>query len=217
MGQCSFCLQKIEDGARKCPHCGSFQNWRSKLSIGSTALSLLVALISVSAMAVPILVSVLRGETSDLKATLKRAERFSTYSTRTRTGMGDVYYGGLKHYLLADVLLTNRGEREALLYAASVSVRSEDETIHGQQRIDPERALIPAGASRFLALRIPLHTENVIFLPKAGWVHPDSLNPFAILDWSGTLVLETQNSKGQDVSLKLDITEKVLEGTQEKE
>lgn len=51
--KCLVCKSAIEDGASKCVHCNSFQNWRRFLGMSGTILSLLVALISVSAVTIP--------------------------------------------------------------------------------------------------------------------------------------------------------------------
>lgn len=37
---------EIEDGALKCVHCSSYQDWRRRLSVGNTTLALLIALLS---------------------------------------------------------------------------------------------------------------------------------------------------------------------------
>lgn len=52
---CRTCKEPIRVGAIKCIHCDSFQDWRGSLSLSSTILSLLVALVSVLAFAGPIL------------------------------------------------------------------------------------------------------------------------------------------------------------------
>lgn len=71
MGQlCVACKSEIEDGATKCVHCDSFQNWRRYLVFGNTVLALLVALISVSALAIPVFINALHEERSDVRIRL---------------------------------------------------------------------------------------------------------------------------------------------------
>lgn len=53
--RCRECREPLHPNARRCASCGAFQNWRRFLALSSTVLSLLVALISVSALAIPIL------------------------------------------------------------------------------------------------------------------------------------------------------------------
>lgn len=55
-GKCKFCREALREGATRCPACGSFQNWRRHLTLSATVLSLLVALVSVSALALPVFV-----------------------------------------------------------------------------------------------------------------------------------------------------------------
>lgn len=50
---CRMCSTNIPDSAQKCVHCKSFQNWRRHLNFSSTVLSLLIALISVTATVGP--------------------------------------------------------------------------------------------------------------------------------------------------------------------
>ena len=55
---CIACKALLRFGAKKCPECGSFQGRRRHLRFGGTVLSLLVALVSVTALGIPIVVSV---------------------------------------------------------------------------------------------------------------------------------------------------------------
>lgn len=64
---CSECRQHIPVGARICPTCGSYQDWRRFLSIGQTPLALLVALFSVATTLATIIPPLLTSSGSDLK------------------------------------------------------------------------------------------------------------------------------------------------------
>lgn len=61
---CIDCKQVVLAGQKKCAVCGSFQDWRRYLSVSSTLLSLLVALISVTGVVAPILKDTLTREES---------------------------------------------------------------------------------------------------------------------------------------------------------
>lgn len=52
MKRCITCAEEIPASAIKCNKCGSYQNWRRHIDFGQGALALLVALISVSTLAV---------------------------------------------------------------------------------------------------------------------------------------------------------------------
>ena len=54
--ECCLCMEPMRAGATKCTSCGTFQNWRRHLNLSTAVLSLLVALVSVSALAVPLLI-----------------------------------------------------------------------------------------------------------------------------------------------------------------
>jgi hypothetical protein len=51
---CTTCGEKIAASARKCIHCGTWQDWRRYLVFSNTVLALLVALVSVAAVAGPV-------------------------------------------------------------------------------------------------------------------------------------------------------------------
>jgi len=67
---CRICRKPIEPGAVKCTACGSYQNWRRFFSFGTIALSLLVALISVSTTAIQVTKNMFAKEQSDLRFSL---------------------------------------------------------------------------------------------------------------------------------------------------
>jgi len=50
---CRQCLSKIPLGARVCVNCGSAQDWRAQISLSSTVLALVVALVSVLSATLP--------------------------------------------------------------------------------------------------------------------------------------------------------------------
>jgi hypothetical protein len=51
---CKMCKHSIPFGALKCADCDSYQDWRNLFGISNTALALIVAVVSVSAQAIPI-------------------------------------------------------------------------------------------------------------------------------------------------------------------
>lgn len=63
---CKVCCESIQDGARKCIHCDSFQDWRRFLNMSGTVLALLVALITVSSTALPQMIALLTPSFSEV-------------------------------------------------------------------------------------------------------------------------------------------------------
>ena len=51
--RCRVCLNEIYEGAKKCTECESFQNWRRHLVLGTTTLTLVIALLSVLGSVAP--------------------------------------------------------------------------------------------------------------------------------------------------------------------
>jgi len=64
---CKLCRRPIPTGARLCAICGSYQNWLGGISRSGLVLSLLVALVSVSAVALPIFRTALRPARSEVR------------------------------------------------------------------------------------------------------------------------------------------------------
>ena len=56
---CKQCRIGIPHAARLCSHCNSYQDWRGHLTVSSSVLALLVALISVTTTALPVVSSAL--------------------------------------------------------------------------------------------------------------------------------------------------------------
>ncbi len=50
---CKQCACEISTTAKLCRHCNSYQDWRGRLSVSTTMVALLVALLSVATMAIP--------------------------------------------------------------------------------------------------------------------------------------------------------------------
>ena len=69
---CRVCGEEIKTSARKCVHCGSYQDLRSHLSSDTTTiLSLVVAIISLSITAIPVISNALKGESSNFSFSLQ--------------------------------------------------------------------------------------------------------------------------------------------------
>jgi hypothetical protein len=68
--RCKVCREDIRVGARKCTHCDSYQDWRRLMGFSQSVLSLLVALVSVSVVAVPVFYKLFATETDDLRISI---------------------------------------------------------------------------------------------------------------------------------------------------
>ncbi len=64
---CGACRSTIHIDAKKCPNCGSFQDWRRHIILSNTLFALLVALISVGGVFGPTIVELFRPIESNLK------------------------------------------------------------------------------------------------------------------------------------------------------
>lgn len=70
--KCGACGAEMPTNVRYCGHCNSWQDWRGHIHLSSTVLSLLIALISVTSIAVPWLKDSLRQDGSYIRATVVR-------------------------------------------------------------------------------------------------------------------------------------------------
>lgn len=88
---CRTCREPIRRGARKCVRCDSFQDWRRFMSVSTSALALLIALISVVSATGPGIKRLMIGDRSDLRfsylATVDEGMIFLVSNSGTRPGV----------------------------------------------------------------------------------------------------------------------------------
>lgn len=99
---CIVCKEEIKAGAQKCIHCDSFQDWRASLTVSSSVLALLVALVSVIGVTAPVLHSVLVKPNSRVLFAFEKAQLQSVF-----------------------VVASNPGDRPGSLGTAEIKVESE--------------------------------------------------------------------------------------------
>ncbi len=130
---CKFCKRRLEAGAVICNCCGHFQNWRSYLNFSHSILALLIALISVSTIALPVLLKVFENEDSNIVISYMYPELKKTFNFTRRPAP----------YTLDDFKLvlvaSNRGNRPGAIKSASLifGKYSYDLTIEGNRVIEP--------------------------------------------------------------------------------
>lgn len=86
-GRCTTCLEPIKPGAKKCLRCDSYQDWRRHLSISSSVLALLVALVSVLTFAIPVFKSATTPKDSSIQVSLQRIVDDDIYLLATNSGI----------------------------------------------------------------------------------------------------------------------------------
>ena len=64
--ECRSCKEEIKDGAIRCVHCDSYQDYRRYFRMSSSVLALLIALISVVTLATPVLEEALKPDDAKL-------------------------------------------------------------------------------------------------------------------------------------------------------
>ena len=67
---CVMCKEAVKAGARRCPHCGSFQNWRRHLTFSSVVLSWAIALISLLTVVMALVTKIATPEEENIQLRL---------------------------------------------------------------------------------------------------------------------------------------------------
>lgn len=103
--QCVVCRQPIPTGARKCTTCGSFQSWIRYLTFSNSVLSLLIALLSVSALGIPVIVNALKAPDAFVRGTVLDAYMMTV----------PIADGSRIQALFIQVYVTNAGKRTGVI------------------------------------------------------------------------------------------------------
>ena len=83
---CRQCRELIAEGARKCIHCGSSQDWFRFMGVSSSALALLVALVSVLTASLPVVSRFMAGERSSVSLDFQEFSDGVFYLAATNAG-----------------------------------------------------------------------------------------------------------------------------------
>jgi hypothetical protein len=119
---CIQCAKSIPIHAKKCTECDSFQDWRRHLQFSGLALSLLIALLSVTGL-----------------TTQKIIEAFQGHRTRIQTKFVSSLHGTLeakpdsRNALVVNLLITNSGDRPRAITAVEVKMHNHSEQDPTQQ------------------------------------------------------------------------------------
>lgn len=83
---CRQCMLPVPVGARLCSHCNSYQDWRGFLAVSNAVLALLVALVSVSSLALPAIVAAGRSHRSQVTVSSPVFEKEDVLLVATNVG-----------------------------------------------------------------------------------------------------------------------------------
>jgi hypothetical protein len=83
---CTTCFKPIDPRAKKCTGCDSYQDWRRHLSMSGSVLALLVALVSVIALATPMIQAALAPKDSKLHFTVQGVAHNQIYIMVSNSG-----------------------------------------------------------------------------------------------------------------------------------
>jgi hypothetical protein len=153
---CRICRKSIEIGAIKCTECDSYQDWRRHFSFGIVALSLSIALISVTTTAIQVTKGLLAKEQSDIRFSL-------------------VHYG----HESIKIMGSNLGDRAGALRHATLAIWSKDKVLITYNLVwnDVDLVIKPGGwrlfemkpekSNRTLTLKqVKLPKENCLYSIK---------------------------------------------------
>ena len=100
MKPCKVCGELIKKNALKCVHCASYQDWHAKLGAGSSILGVLVAVVSVLAVAVPILINTFCLKNASMSLTFQGADDKTIQILASNVGSRP---GSVNRYAMLDV------------------------------------------------------------------------------------------------------------------
>jgi hypothetical protein len=130
---CIACKNEIHKDAVKCKECGGYQNWRRYLDFSNTVLALMLALLSVSTVAVPVFVKAFHKGRSDVTLLLREAA-ITSFVSVPLVGSDGVSVDSLG--LKMTCLVTNSGEKSGFIEAASFKMTKGGSVVGtGQFRI----------------------------------------------------------------------------------
>lgn len=127
-GDTKLCLQcslSIPKEARLCHHCNAYQDWRGYVSVSSTVLALILAIMSVGSFIVPPMVKWFANDASDIVVTSPVARGETVYLVASNLGSkpGVIRDGVLfSRYLKGPVELTVQNPADAFLTPGSKQV-----------------------------------------------------------------------------------------------
>lgn len=113
--RCIACKLEIEEGATKCVHCDTIQSWRRHLTFGSTVLSLLVALVSVSTVLIPIVAKTFAEDKAIIAGTMLSSGPMKLFWTSSWSGAQDAGISGLTYLYQPTFVASNSGSLPGLL------------------------------------------------------------------------------------------------------
>lgn len=153
MEKCNVCKETIQDGAAKCVHCGSYQNWRRYLNLSSAVLALLVALFSVSGLVLPKLIKTFERKNTKIDVTFKAFktnqkfyENESFYSEAYLTKDDEV--DGMANYTADDnsfcvyLILSNFGNKYGYISRVIVNFKRLDKAFLSYYLVVPQELMI---------------------------------------------------------------------------
>lgn len=167
---CVFCKSEIHDDALKCKECGGYQNWKRHVDFSNTVLALLLALLSVSTVAVPVFVKAFHKERSDVSIILREA-RITPWSSGGIVGGDEVSVSSLG--LTITCLVTNSGEKPGFIEDASYKILKNGAII-GSGQLDIDEAVVPSNSFRIQTMRgsIKVHKEGELPTGVMSRAHP---------------------------------------------
>ena len=185
---CIACKSEIHKDALKCKECDAYQNWRRYLDFSSTVLALVLAILSVSTVAVPVFVKAFHQGRSDVMLLLRDAS-IKSWESGGMVGSEGVSVDTLG--LTMTCLVTNSGEKPGFIEGASFKMTKAGTVVGtGQLRVD--EPVVPSSSFRIqtMAGRIQIQKEDIFPLGAMSRNKP----PKIVLDEVEITVRTVQNN-----------------------
>jgi len=143
---CTTCRELIKPNAKKCNHCGSYQDWRRFLGISSSVLALLVALVSTTSILLPILSDTLQEKDSRI----------------------ELYFVGIYQRFFS-LVATNHGIRAGFVPHAKLILykNSDEKPVVWDLEPRAEMLIVEGNATKPVMFRLQRHEANIFLLKMA--------------------------------------------------
>lgn len=100
--RCRDCNEEINSDAKKCRHCGSYQNWQYRLNLSNSVIALLIALISVSTLFTQVVIQAAKKDNSSVIMVFQGIENDKITILASNTGNRPAIIRSVELYIYTD-------------------------------------------------------------------------------------------------------------------
>ena len=205
--ECIACKQTINDGATKCVHCDTIQNWRRYLVLSQSVLALLLALIAILTVVGPQLYDFVMTKANIRLDLLSDGPAEFTISNGKNNNAGNFVLHGVQFVYMPSMLVTNAGNGSGVItkmcFDAHVTFKDETKDSSECVHLKDEEIVVGIEEARVLRPQFVLkHPKLPTTVTSKDYpAGEDRIPRVGPITWKGTLTVHYRNdvdSKIQD-------------------